>query len=136
MSSTIALADTLPSSIPKLDATGTNWAIFSLHFQDVVEAKGYWGHFNGTDPRPEPTATATAEDTAAILQWDKDKCSAKSLLIQKLPDSALMCIRKVKTMKEWWDAITTEYTEKGTFAQTDLHTHFLESKCPDKGNVC
>ena len=22
------------------------------------------------------------------------------------------------------------------FAQTDLHMHFLESKCPDKGNVC
>ena len=77
-----------------------NWAIFLLCFQDAVGAKGYWGHFDGTSPRPEPTATATAEDAAAILQWDKDKCSAKSLLTQKLPDSALMCIHKVKTMKE------------------------------------
>ena len=37
-----ALADTLPSSIPKLDASGLNWAIFSLHFQDAIEAKGYF----------------------------------------------------------------------------------------------
>ena len=46
-----------------------------------------------------------------------------------------MHIRKAKTVKERWDAITTEYTEKGTFAQTDLRTCFLESKCPEKGNV-
>ena len=111
MSSTTALADTLPSSIPKLDATGMNWVIFLLHFQDTVEAKGYWGHFDGTGPRPEPTATATAEDAAAILQWDKDEHSAKSLLTQKLPDSALMHICEAKTVKEQWDAITTQYTE-------------------------
>ena len=46
-----------------------------------------------------------------------------------------MCICKVKTVKERWDAITTEYTEKGTFAQTDLRMRFFESKCPEKGNV-
>ena len=46
-----------------------------------------------------------------------------------------MHIRKVNTMKERWDAITTKYAEKGTFAQTDLCTCFLESKCPEKGNV-
>ena len=39
------------------------------------------------------------------------------------------------TVKERWDAIVTEYTEKGAYAQTDLRARFLESKCPDKGNV-
>ena len=57
-----ALADTLPSSIPKLEASGLNWAIFSLRFQDAVEAKGYWGHFDGTESRPA-TATAGASPT-------------------------------------------------------------------------
>ena len=60
---------------------------------------------------------------------------SKSLLTQKIPDSALMHIRKVNTMKERWDAITTKYAKKGTFAQTDLCTCFLKSKCPEKGNV-
>ena len=27
-----------------------------------------------------------------------------------------------------WNEITKEYTEKGTYAQTDLHTQFLDSK--------
>ena len=140
-STATALADTLPSSVPKLDASGLNWAIFSLRFQDAVEAKGFWGHFDGTTPRPNAvttataTATATVDNTDAITQWDKDERSAKSLLTQKIPDSALMRIRKCKTVKERWDAITTEYTEKDTFAQTDLRTRFLESKCPEKGNV-
>src|SRR5882762_7129955 len=34
-----------------------------------------------------------------------------------------------------WKEIVREYTEKGTYAQTDLRTKFLESKCPDKGDV-
>ena len=61
MSSVTALADSLPSSVPKLDSSGLNWAIFSLHFQDAVEAKGYWGHFDGSTPCPT-TITVTAED--------------------------------------------------------------------------
>jgi len=153
-----SLADTLPSSVPKLDASGLNWAIFSLRFQDAVEGKGYWGHFDGTSkrpiaPKPEdllvtpetaaalvadapiPAAPSAEDLAAAISQWDKDERSAKSLLTQKIPDSALMRIRNKKTVKERWDAITSEYTEKGTFTQTDLRTRFLESKCPDKGNV-
>jgi len=46
-----------------------------------------------------------------------------------------MRIQNKKTIKERWDAITSEYTEKGAFAQMDLRMCFLESKCPDKGNV-
>ncbi|KAF8197360.1 hypothetical protein BJ912DRAFT_1078178 [Pholiota molesta] len=45
-----SLSDTLPSSIPKLDATGMNWAIFSMCFQDAVEVKGFWDHFDGSSP--------------------------------------------------------------------------------------
>jgi len=91
-----SLADTISLSVPKLDTSGLNWAVFSLRFQDAVEAKGYWGHFDGTSerpiaPKPEdlpvtpetaaaPVADApvpaapSAEDlAAAISQWDKDE---------------------------------------------------------------
>ena len=38
---------------------------FSVRFQDAIEAKGFWGHFDGSKPRPEPlpapAPTATAE---------------------------------------------------------------------------
>ena len=112
MSTATALADTLPSSIPKLEATSLNWAIFSLHFQDAVEAKGYWGHFNGTTPWPDQ-----------IITYPEDSRLGSDENLQG------------ETMKKWWDIIT-KFTKKGTFAQTDLCTHFLELKCPEKGNVC
>ena len=84
---------------------------------------------------PVPAAPSAEDLAAAISQWDKDERSAKSLLTQKIPDSALMHIWNKKTVKERWDAITSKYTKKGAFAQTDLRTCFLKSKCPDKGNV-
>ncbi|CAA7262723.1 unnamed protein product [Cyclocybe aegerita] len=164
---TTSLSDTLPSSVPKLDVSGLNWAIFAVRFQDAVEAKGFWGHFIGTDPRPVPaatptpaptpatvtagaataavvgaapptigaTATPTAAEIAAMEKWDKDKRAAKSLLTQRIPDSTLMRIHSKKTVFERWSTIVSEYTEKGAYAQTEMRTKFLGSKCPDKGNV-
>ena len=145
---TTSLSDSLPSSIPKLDASGLNWAIFSVRFQDAIEAKGFWSHFDGTGSRPSDAPTSVTgtdgvttitplSDTeiAAIDKWDKDERSAKSLLTQKIPDSTLMRVHNKRTVKDRWDAIVTEYTEKGAYAQTDLRARFLESKCPDKGNV-
>jgi hypothetical protein len=145
---TTSLSDSLPSSIPKLDASGLNWAIFSVRFQDAIEAKGFWEHFDGSGTRPSAvpvsvtgvdgvTTTTPLNDTqlAAIDKWDKDERSAKSLLTQKIPDSTLMRVHTKRTVQERWEAIVTEYTEKGAYAQTDLRGRFLESKCPDKGNV-
>ena len=79
---TAALSDALPLTVPKLDASGSNWAIFVFHFEDAIKAKGFWSHFDGMVSRPiaaDPTAPMATE-TAAIVQWDKDERSAKSLL--------------------------------------------------------
>ena len=137
-----SLSDSLPSSIPKLDPTGANWAIFAVCFQDAVEAKGFWGHFDGSTPRPAAITattlegvTTTATDTIATDQWYKDERSAKSLLTQKILDSTLMQVHAKTSIKERWSATVTKYTEKGAYAQTDLRTRFLESKCLEKGNV-
>ena len=78
MSSITALADSLPSSVPKLDSSGLNWAIFSLHFQDAVEAKGYWGHFDGSTPCTTAiTVTVedetTTTDNSPVEQWNKEE---------------------------------------------------------------
>src|SRR6266508_3196828 len=61
--------------------------------------------------------------------------AAKSLLTQKIPDSTLMRVHSKTTVQERWVAIVTEYTDKGTYAQTELRTKFVESCCPKKGNV-
>ena len=83
---TTSLSDSLSSSVLKLNSTGLNWAIFSVCFQDAIEAKGFWGHFDGSEPRPVVLAAATtaegdeaaqsklSEDLAVQqLQWDKNE---------------------------------------------------------------
>ncbi|KAF5329633.1 hypothetical protein D9619_009265 [Psilocybe cf. subviscida] len=155
MSSATAVPnDTLPSSIPKLDASCVNWAIFKVRFQDAVEAKGLWDHYDGsstcpvlppvvavtapasgTTPATITQSSPTAAEIAAQQKWDKEELSAKYMLTQKIPDSTLMRVHAKRTVRERWEAIVAEYTEKGAYAQTDLRTKFLESKCPEKTNI-
>jgi len=124
---TTSLSNALPSSVPKLEANGTNWAIFLVRFRDAIEAKGYWGHFDGTTPVPTLSTPPTMKETTAKTQWEKDERSAKSLLTQKLPDSTVMKIHMKPTVQERWSAVVKEYTEKGAYAQTDMHAKFLAS---------
>jgi len=39
------------------------------------------------------------------------------------------------TVKQRWDAIVLEYTEKGDHAKTELRAKFLAMRCPDKANI-
>ena len=68
---TSSLSDTLPSSILKLDADSENWAIFLVCFMDAVEAKGFWGHFDGSSPVPVISANSLEAEKAEKLQWEK-----------------------------------------------------------------
>jgi len=133
---TAALSDALPSSVPKLDASGSNWAIFVFCFQDAVEAKGFWGHLDRTVSRPiaaDPSAPTTTE-TVAIAQWDKDERSAKSLLTQKLPDSTVVMVHGKVTVRERWEAVVKEFSKKSAYAQADMRAKFMAMRCPEKGN--
>ena len=44
-------------------------------------------------------------------------------------------VHNKELLKDHWDLIQKEYTQKGAFAQAELRSRFMESKCPDKGNV-
>ena len=132
---TSSLSDTLPSTVPKLEVEGDNWAIFYIWFMDAVEAKGFWDHFDGSSTAPALSTTATAAEIAAKAQWDKDEHSAKTLLTQKLPDSTVMEIHLLKSVKERWEAVVKEYTVKGAYTQTEMRTKFLTMRCLEKGNL-
>ena len=94
--------DTLPASVPKLDHHGENWAIFKIRFQNAMEAKEKWGHFDGSVPRPSPAEasfpfangeggeTESVIDEDLTVKWDKDERIAKYMLTQRLLDSTLV----------------------------------------------
>src|ERR1700678_3209327 len=123
---TSSLSDTLPSTVPKLDAEGDNWAIFLVRFMDAVEAKGFWGHFDGSLSPPVTTTTSSDAEKTTLTQWEKDKRSAKTLLTQRLPDSTVMEIHS---------KVVKEYTVKGAYAQTEMRAKFLTLRCLEKGNT-
>ncbi|PPQ88344.1 hypothetical protein CVT24_010048, partial [Panaeolus cyanescens] len=132
-----SLSDSLSSTVPKLDPSGKNWAIFKVRFQDAVEGKGTWGHFDGTEKCPVVAADAkpSADETAAIEKWNRDERSAKALLTQKLPDATLMKVHALKTVRERWEKIEEEYTKLGTYAQTELRQQFLDMHCTNRAKV-
>ncbi|CAA7264972.1 unnamed protein product [Cyclocybe aegerita] len=98
---TTSLSNTLPSSIPKLDASSLNWAIFAVQFQDAVEAKGFWGHFIGTDPRPVPAATPTPAPTPATVT----ACAATAAVVGAAPPTigatATPTAAEIAAMEKW-----------------------------------
>ena len=122
---TSLLSDMLPSTIPMLDAEGSNWAIFYICFMDAIEAKGFWDHFYGSSSPPALSELPMAAETEARAQWDKDERSAKALLTQQLPDSTVMEIHLKKLVKKQWEAVVREYTVKGVYAQTEIWVKFL-----------
>ena len=102
---------------------------------DAIEAKGFWGHFNRTTPKPALSSDPTDKELKAKHQWEKDERSAKTLLTQKLPNSTVMEIHSKKTVMERWEAVVKEYTQKGVYMKMELRAKFLMSRCPEKGNT-
>ncbi|KXN85596.1 hypothetical protein AN958_11091, partial [Leucoagaricus sp. SymC.cos] len=138
-----ALNDILPASVPKLDVSGGNWVIFSLHFQMVVQGKGLWGHFDGSVPCPKPTTPITSSAPVPVLTpasalppslvitkemvdiWDRDENITCSLLAQRLPDSTLITVSVHQSVKTMWEMIVREFTYKSTFTQAHFHQEFM-----------
>ena len=99
-----------------------------------MQSKGVWSHLEGTAAKPVATGT-TSPDATELMAWLKDESIALDLLTQQIPGSTVICTASQTDTAAMWKDIVHEYTEKGTYAQTDLRTKFLELKCPDKGDV-
>ncbi|KAG2054574.1 hypothetical protein BDR06DRAFT_971543 [Suillus hirtellus] len=81
------------------------------------------------------TTIVSPLDPVTLAQWQKYENLAKHLLTQCIPDSTALCVQNLPNIVAMWKEIMHEYTEKGAYVQTDLHTKFLESKCPAGGDI-
>ncbi|KAJ7733408.1 hypothetical protein DFH07DRAFT_720087, partial [Mycena maculata] len=128
MSSTTVLNDVLPSSVPSLKVTseGNNLTIFSLCFRASVDAKGFLGHFTGTDPRPAYAAPWTQAQADELAKWDKAERNSKALLLQKVPDSVATIIDPMANVGLMWTYIIDTFSTKGAYAQTNLRSESLQ----------
>ncbi len=133
-----AMSDPLPTSIPCLKPNGSNWAIFSMHFQEAMEANQKWGHFDGTTPCPAPADANTPTDAElkVVVNWNQDETVAKYLLSQRLPNSTAVHLQALVSAKQCWDKVKTEFSMKSQYTEMDLLTAFSKMRCPRRGDVC
>jgi hypothetical protein len=71
------MSDPYATSVPRLEPTGSNWVIFSMRFQEAMEANQKWGHFDGSATRPAPTDDKNPTD---------DKTKAQSECVMIMPE--------------------------------------------------
>ncbi|KAI9444333.1 hypothetical protein H4582DRAFT_2071907 [Lactarius indigo] len=69
------MSNPLPTSVPCLDPTGSNWAIFSMCFEEAMEANQKWGHFTSSTicPVPSDINKPTNEEKEELAAWDQDE---------------------------------------------------------------
>ncbi|KAI0054305.1 hypothetical protein BV25DRAFT_1768877, partial [Artomyces pyxidatus] len=77
----------------------------------------------------------TADQSAMLADWDKNELSARYLLSQCLPDSAVLRTQGAPTVEAMWALIVGKFTVKGAYAQTGMRCQFLDSRCPKNGDV-
>ena len=86
----LATTNILLFSVSKLLPTSLKWTAFSICFQEAIEVKGFWGHFDGTLLKPTVSSPSAAGEQDVLNQCMKDKCSVKALLTHHIPDSTLI----------------------------------------------
>jgi hypothetical protein len=59
-------------NVPRLEPSGSNWAIFLLRFQEAMEANRKWGHFDGSSkcPASADPEKPTDKEKAVQAEWD------------------------------------------------------------------
>ena len=74
------------NSVPHLKPNGSNWVIFSICFQEAMEANLKWSHFDSsaTCPVPKDAKNPTDDENKSRLAWDQDEVMACYPLSQHL----------------------------------------------------
>jgi len=129
--STPTIIEQLPSNIPHLEADGSNWAIFTMHFWEAMQATWCWPHFDSTFtcPSPKDPNKVTDDEKKEIKKWDHEDTAAQYLLLQRLPNSIAVRLYTYITAKARWNHLTTKFTAQSVYAQNNLEQEFFDMQC-------
>jgi hypothetical protein len=94
------------------------YSIFLIHFEEALSARGRWGHFDGSIKKPILSPTPSKDEQEKLDEWEKEERTARYMLSQKLPDSAVVRICKLDTVAKKWELVSNEFTRKGLFARS------------------
>lgn len=102
----MAPADILLTTIPSilcLEPNGSNLAIFSVRFQEVIEANEKWGHLYGTSSRPAlaNACKQTNAEKAAMTKWGRSETITCHVRSQRLLDSTAIRLERLLVKMEF-----------------------------------
>ena len=112
-----AATDSLPITLPNvpcLELSSANWAIFTLCFQEAMQANQKWGHFDGliTHPIPADIAKPTNDEKTAMVDWDCSESIVLYMLSQCLLASTAMHLQSITTIADCWAKVIGEFSVK------------------------
>jgi hypothetical protein len=136
-----SVTESLPITIPNvpcLEPSSSNWAIFSMCFQEAMQANQKWGHFDGMSVHPVPKDLNAPEATEVkeMANWDHSKTIVCYMLSQWLLDSTTVCLKNVTKVSECWTRVKGEFSMKSQYVEVNILTSFTEMCCPGTADVC
>ena len=132
-----SMAAVVIKSIPCLEPNGSNWAIFSMHFEEAMLASQKWGHFDGTSTclTPKDPKAIEATEQKAMDEWDHAEMLAQYMLLQHLPDSTAIHLKNILTIAERWTEVRNKFSVKSQYADVNLLTSFSDMCCLSTAEV-
>jgi hypothetical protein len=132
------------SSIPRLLVDGTNWTVYKMRLEIVIQSLGYDRHFTGETSCPAiPCLTAAGGNAAEVLKaveaerlWKACEARARHALASHLPDITLCKVyRKERTVAEMWSAVCAEYEAKAARAQSEMRAELQSMRCEEDDDL-
>lgn len=105
----------LNSGIKRFD--GTEFEVWSILMEGVLESKGYWYVMN-------QLKSASADTTA----WDKADRSARTMILLNLEHNIVKAVMTCTTASQMWNKLKTIHSQKSASSKMVLWKEFYDSK--------
>jgi hypothetical protein len=125
------------SDVPKLEADGSNWAVYKYLMEETMDVLGLRDHLtNATMPESYADAEAVDGETPA-RRWRRDDATAKLYIAASLHESTFERAVRKSTAKEAWDTLqkTVGHKHRIGLAVARLERKLFNKRCGDHEDV-
>lgn len=99
--------------------TKENYDTWVMQIEAVMVKNGTWVYVNGRKPKPEPVE-GNETSIQNVEKWEDEDAKAKSDLIIAIDPSLLRMVKGLKTSKQIWDKLKSEYASTGPVKRASL----------------
>jgi len=136
--------------LPKLDASGKEWAVWKVRLQVVVAGRGLSGYLNGTTPKPIDPAVrkldgwtaktvdevkAVAEYTKDMTTWIEKDVKVQHIIATTLPNSLFIRLINKKSAFKYFTMLSTLFEQCSIIVGAEMRRQLGELKLKEGGDA-